>query len=251
MQIGGGQNRLKVSHFTNSHTLPKIAISLALLLGGANIAFAEESGGFVGIGVGYGDAKMIQEATNGDTNTTEKYKITANGASYGFVAGYKQFFNEYLGLRYYANVDLTHATFKITDIDGVTEKFSPILVNYGVNVDFLGNFVVTEIADFGGFIGLGIGGNSWVGKDMKDMKDSYNSEGTNIKIKDTSFDVALNVGLRTNIAKYHGIEIAVRVPFLNTQLYKISGVDENGVSGYDKQELGQNVRVLARYTFSF
>ena len=144
---------------------------------------------------------MIQENTNEyNANITDKASVSANGVSYGFVAGYKQFFNEYLGLRYYANVDLTHATFKITD-------FRPILVNYGVNVDFLGNFVVTEIADFGGFIGLGIGGNSWVGKDMQDMKNSYNSEGTNIKIKDTSFDVALNVGLRTNIAKHHGLEV--------------------------------------------
>lgn len=230
------------SNFTNSHTLPKIAISLALLLGSANVALAEESGGFVGIGVGYGDAKII--FTESEINET--YKTNANGASYGFVAGYKQFFNEYLGLRYYANVDLTHATFNNVNIFETRNKFNTILVNYGVNVDFLGNFVVTEIADFGGFIGLGIGGNTWSGKDIKDLKNELVDGGDKVEFKDTSFDVALNVGLRTNISKYHGLEVAVRVPFLNTRLLNVSYA-----GGSVKYELGQNVRVLARYTFSF
>lgn len=212
-----------------------------MLLGGANIAFAEESGGFVGIGVGYGDAKMI--FTGSETN---EYKASVNGVSYGFVAGYKQFFNEYLGLRYYANVDLTHATFNNVNIFETRNKFNTILVNYGVNVDFLGNFVVTEIADFGGFIGLGIGSNTWSGKDIEDLKNELVADGDKVDFKDTSFDVALNVGLRTNIAKYHGVEVAVRVPFLNTRLLNVSFA-----GGSVKYELGQNVRVLARYTFNF
>ena len=212
------------------------------MFGSANIALAEGSGGFVGIGVGYGDAKMVFS----ESEINETYKASANGASYGFVAGYKQFFNEYLGLRYYANVDLTHATFNSVNIIETRNKFNTILVNYGVNVDFLGNFVVTEIADFGGFVGVGIGGNTWSGKDIKDFKNTLVADGDKVEFKDTSFDVALNVGLRTNIAKYHGLEVAVRVPFLNTRLFNVSFVD-----GSVKYELGQNVRVLARYTFSF
>ena len=121
--------------------------------------------------------------------------------------------------------------------------FSPILVNYGVNVDFLGNFVVTESVDFGGFVGVGIGGNTWTGKDIEDMKNSAKASGE--KLTDTSFDVALNVGLRTNIATNHGIEVAFRVPFLKTQLFNPK--DTNGAD----VKLGQNFRVLARYTFSF
>ena len=107
-------------------------------------------------------------------------------------------------------------------------------------------FVSTEIADFGGFIGLGIGGNTWIGKDIQDLKNKLVLEGDKVELKDTSFDVALNVGLRTNIAKYHGLEVAVRVPFLNTRLLKVDFVD-----GSVKYEIGQNVIVLARYTFSF
>ncbi len=89
-QIGGGQNRLKAdSHFKNSHTHPKIAISLALLLGGANIAFAEESGGFIGIGIGGGGTKYIYELKNTATNEKEKVKINRGGINYGFIGGYK------------------------------------------------------------------------------------------------------------------------------------------------------------------
>lgn len=106
--------------------------------------------------------------------------------------------------------------------------------------------MVTEIADFGGFIGLGIGSNTWSGKDIKDFKNELVAGGDKVDFKDTSFDVALNVGLRTNIAKCHGVEVAVRVPFLNTRLLNVSFA-----GGSVKYELGQNVRVLARYTFSF
>ena len=138
-------------------------------------------------------------------------------------------------------MDLTHASIKMTDNETGQQDtlFSPILVNYGVNVDFLGNFVVTESVDFGGFVGVGIGGNTWTGKDIEDMKKADSNT------KTTSFDLSLNVGLRTNIATNHGIELAFRVPFLKTQLR--SPKDTNGAD----IKLGQNFRVLARYTFSF
>ena len=136
---------------------------MALLLGGVNVTFAEEGGGFVGIGVGYGNTKMITETTL--DGVTDKTKLVANGTSYGFVAGYKQFFNEYLGLRYYANLDIHHNLTKSETLNETTgnyenKRMDIMLINYRVNVDFLGNFVVTEIADFGGFVWFGIGANS-------------------------------------------------------------------------------------------
>lgn len=232
-----GQNRLKAdshfthSHKTNSHTLPKIAISLALLLGGANIALDEESGGFVGFGVGYGDAKMIIS----EKEINQSYKAKTNGVSYGFVAGYKQFFNDYLGLRYYVNLDLHHNMTKNKDWDD--GKMDLTLINYGVNVDFLCNFVSTEIADFGGFIGVGIGGIALMSKSIKAI-----AKENGMKFKDFGFDVWLNVGLRTNIAKYHGVELVARVPFLPVKM-----VDEFE----QKETLWQTYSILARYTFSF
>ena len=238
-----GGNSLKThSHFTNSHTLPKIAISLALLLGGANITLAEESGGFVGIGIGGGDTELKTETiTNG---IKDNYKVNLGGINYGFVGGYKQFFTPYLGLRYYANLDLHHNLKKVKSNQIITA------ITYGANVDFLGNFVVTDIADFGGFIGLGIGGNT-------------------IKIKDfdTDFEFALNVGLRTNIATNHGVELVARVPLpikLSSNSSSTGGTicfgsinsnpticNEQTTNSSYKQTFKQIFSILARYTFSF
>ena len=165
--------------------------------------------------------------------------MNRSGLNYGFVGGYKQFFTPYLGLRYYVNVDLHHNMSKYKEVDPDTLKKETqeiIIANYGANVDFLGNFISSESVDFGGFVGVGIGANILTGKDIEDMKND------NGNIKTTDFDLSLNVGLRTNIATNHGIEVVARVPFL-----PITIVNERGV----KYTLGQTYSVLARYTFSF
>ena len=76
---------------------------MALLFSSANIAFAEESGGFVGVELGGGGANMELKVNylDADTNTELSQKdklLNGGGINYGFTAGYKQFFNEYLGL---------------------------------------------------------------------------------------------------------------------------------------------------------
>ena len=106
---------------------------------------------------------------------------------------------------------------------------------------FLGNFVSTESVDFGGFVGVGIGANTLTGKDIEDMKTIYENGG--VKFNTTGFDIWLNVGLRTNIATNHGLEVAVRVPFLPVTMFN----DTDGA----KYTLGQTYSILARYTFSF
>lgn len=167
--------------------------------------------------------------------TTEKYNCS--GLNYGFVGGYKQFFTPNLGPRYYVNVDLHH---NMSKTSGETKALEYIIANYGVNVDFLGNFIAEDGIDFGGFIGLGLGANTLTGKDIKDLKKTMKDSG--VKFSDTGVDVALNVGLRTNIATNHGLEVAVRVPFLPVTLVK---------EGENKYTFGQTYSVLARYTFSF
>ncbi len=164
---------------------------------------------------------------------------TSNGLSYGFVVGYKQFFNDYVGFRYYVNTDIYH---NMSKTKGDDEVYKIIVVNYGVNVDLLYDFVVTEIADFGGFVGIGLGANTLTGKWIKDLKDSHKRLWGEETLTTTGFDVWLNVGLRTNIAKYHGIEVVARVPFLPVTM---------DVTGNFEHTLGQEYSVLARYTFSF
>ena len=205
-----------------------VSMAAAAILLSTSALFAEVSGGFVGVGIGGGGTALKVKGEDFSE------KATFSGFNYGFVGGYKQFFNDYLGLRYYVNIDLHHNTTKNSNMLEGKPNFA--IVNYGVNVDFLGNFVSNETLDFGGFIGLGLGANTLTGKTIKDFKND------NDKVKTTGFDIALNVGLRTNIATNHGVEVAVRVPFL-----PVTAINEGGF----KYTLGQEYSVLARYTFSF
>ena len=215
-QIGGGQNRLKPnSHFTHSHKLPKIALSLALLLGGANIALAEESGGFVGIGIGGGG---IQSKFTYPEQTIKS--PIANGFSYGIIGGYKYFFTKNLGARFYANVDMHHP---------VGQNLI-MLPSYGANADFLASFAINELFELGGFVGVGLGGATYY---VDEIIGGFNQ---------TSFDVGLNLGIRGNIVKNHGVELAVKVPFL--PVVKIKDTDST-------RELGQVYNVLVRYVYTF
>ena len=252
MRIGGGQNRLKpYSHFTHSHKLPKIAISLALLLGGANIALAEESGVFVGAEIGYGAGKFETKVTL--PTGSDRLKYDGGGVKYGVVVGYKQFFTPYLGLRYYANVSIMHGNLENDAYAGTywKQKVDGTLVNYGANVDFLANFVANETLDFGAFLGLGIGGNTWTGRDLDDHEDYLNgiarNLNTSVSLSRTGFDLSLNVGLRANIAKNHGVELVAKVPFLATTLLDKTIPNMANV----KNTLHQPFSVTARYTFSF
>ena len=212
-----------------------------MLFGGANLAVAEESGGFVGLGIGGGGTKYEMKGI--DVNgINEGGEEKLGGINYGFVAGYKQFFMPYLGLRYYVNLDLHHNLKKFGG-----ERADITLINYGANVDFLGNFVSSESVDFGGFIGLGIGANSITGKYIKDSVKILEQYG--FKFTDTGFDVWLNVGLRTNIATNHGLELVASVPFMPTKM-----IDEKAVAGEHssyKITFKQDYNILARYTFSF
>lgn len=235
-QGGGGNSklnsvRLAWQHFlqnlTKSHKLPKIALALFLL--GANITFAEDSSAFVGIGIGGG----------GNAFGIEKIKQSRSGLSYGFVIGYKKFFNECLGLRFYANLDLHHNMSKLNSED---KALKAIFVNFGVNMDFLANFISNESLEFGAFAGTRIGATKITGKDIEESKNR--AEKVGVKFIDTALDVALNVGLRTNIATNHGIEIALQVPFLPVELM-------GETTTTYRVTFGQEYSILARYTFHF
>lgn len=154
-------------------------LAIASVLATMSAANAEKSGAFVGLEAGVNIG--TQERGNGGLGDS-KIKKYLLGGSYGFIAGYKQFFTSHIGLRYYANLNLKHSTEDITNSRDNLPEF--IWLNYGANVDFLGNFVSRENVDFGGFVGLGLGAN------------------TEIR-STTNLDVALNVGLRTTFYSKH------------------------------------------------
>lgn len=159
--------------------------------------------------------------------------------AYGFTIGYKQFFTPYFGLRYYANLNLLHANLNPKSTRPAQEanfafitkakKSSVMLLNYGANIDFMANVLASENADLGGFVGVGLGGDLWMGRGIEHQLELYKMTYTNgmqdLRLKNkTSFNVWINVGLRTNFARYHGIELVARAPLLTTKLLNDSFV---------------------------
>ena len=214
--------------------------SIAAMALTSSVVVAEESGAFVGLGLGFGGSSLKAEMSIGGVST----KDTANGSglNYGLIAGYKQFFTDSFGLRYYANIDYNSSKIKA---DG--EKASLNVINYGVNVDALYNFVSSDGMDFGAFLGLGLGANTWSGKAISDNKKELERFGKGDKVSTTGFDLALNAGLRGVFAKQHGVEIFARVPFVATTIFDFK--DDAGVNF--KYTASHNYNAGVRYTFSF
>lgn len=87
---------------------------------------AEESGVFVGVGVGYGGSQI---KVDGD-------KTNLKGISYEIIAGYKQFFTQDFGLRYYANFAYADASKKASgDVGKTTGSHT-----YNVGVRYIFSF---------------------------------------------------------------------------------------------------------------
>ena len=232
----------------------------------SNFAIAESSGAFVGIEVGevsYGRLNYEdQQQTLLLNGTTQKYNRKHKGSwlGYGITAGYKYFFTQGLGIRAYANFNHIYGSIITQYLSGDSqekrlqeEQKVVNLFNYGVNIDFLGNFLSAKNMDIGGFLGFGIGANSLYGRDIKSLQngDKANAQklkGSNVELKTptATFDVSLNVGLRANLAKHHGIEAVARVSFIPA---KISELKTQTTSYIKLIESTWNLNV--RYTYSF
>lgn len=235
---------------------------------GENIYF-ENDGGFVGVDLGYSMTAWQSDYGRYEKDATPQYTQKSKnifGVSYGLVIGYKQFFNEYIGARYYARFGANHGALK-------QDGFSQIdLIDYSANVDFLANVYANETLSFGLFVGLGIGGNTLVGKYVSDTKRNLrdivandanlSSRGINIKTHTTHFDFAINAGLRLNVVANHGVELAARVPLLPKSVYnyafatigKVSDTDATLETKYSislYNEVKPNHSVMIRYVFSF
>lgn len=259
--------------------------SLIAILGFGGVANAEQSGGFLGLEVGYGMINVplnySYQGFNGNVLNPDFGLVTSEllvdlnggGVDFGFVGGYKQFFNRYFGLRYYANVNVIMAKVKPkvtkddsgTGLYNGTESRSAMIINYSANIDMLINFIVRErnrIADFGMFLGIGLGGNNYSGKAINEIDDYMHNvmgrfidEAKGWKAKRNFFDFSLNVGLRTNIAVNHGLELALRMPLVKNTL-----IDETGYFNYGAVEVPYTLKIntktpsyniTLRYVYSF
>lgn len=228
--------------------ISKLYLALALTLG-LSTAFAEDSGSFMGFGVGYGGIEFKAKAS-GALNGTATYN--GGGVTLGIIGGYKQFFTRYVGLRYYANVDSVISDLKPDTMAKYifgTSREQATLINFGINVDFLANFVSNGSVDFGAFVGLGLGGNWWFGSGVEKLDDVVIGATTS-KI---GFDLALNAGLRINIATNHGIEVAARIPFIKTTMLDedVTFLIVSNSTGNIKMKAHNVYRIIARYTYSY
>ena len=204
----------------------RLSLAVAGLLVAGNAA-AESGGAFVGFQLGYGrvSAEIAYEATDrsyGASNFTGA--LSGSSFRYGFLVGYKQFFAQGFGLRYYGVFDYgTVSKRKIRfDTDEVMARQTYrverdiIVWNLNANVDVLVNFISRKDLEFGAFGGLSLG---YTGNRVDDSVDvdrwdisgrwqtlTYRTE----TASGGSFDCAANFGFRTNIAKHHSIELYSR-----------------------------------------
>ena len=218
-------------------TMKKLFVSSAVALAlSCGALVAEESGAFVGVGLGVSGTKIKDNFILQGTTPipTADYTYNASGFGYELLFGYKQFFTPEFGLRYYANFAGANTS---ATIEGTDETAKLNVMNYGVNVDALYNFINDDSLSFGAFLGLGLGMNSWSGNAIDGFSDVFDE-----KAKKSGFSLALNLGVRTEIAKHHGVELAAKVPFLATTLF-----DKEGA----KVTAQQTYNVGARYIFSF
>lgn len=107
---------------------------------------------------------------------------------FGVLAGYKQFFTDKFGVRYYGLFN--YAKYNIGPA-----------YNINTNVDVLYNFANVDSIEFGAFGGLSLG---YI---------SYDYEIIDIK----GFDLGINLGLKAQIAENHGIEFYSRFGLLEVK----------------------------------
>lgn len=203
------------------------------------------SGIFFGIEAGYIESRGSLLLT-GIMRIDEK----KGGVNYGVMAGYTHFFNNYFGGRIYGNLNALHIKFSNDGIESVDTLLSALY--WGMNVDLIANFVALRNFDMGVYVGVFVGANTFLDTGYADYFIRVAEMG-GFEVNRTSFDIALNVGLRTVIAKNIGLEVALRVPFLksyavNEDAYRRADGAYMGVYKiYFKQNYNVNLRLLYKF----
>ena len=236
-------------------SINKFAVSFALAgILGASSALAETDGAFVGVQFGFGGAKTTNEfCIFGVCKTDSK---SANALRYGFLAGYKRFFTENFGLRYYGVVDYG-ADSKIDNavtFNDVPIKFSPKIsvLNLSANVDALYNFISNDSLEFGAFGGLSLAYASYEAKNALNLTPMIAGH-DKPAFKDfqlSRFDVGVNVGVRAQIAQKHGVELYGRFAFMENKKEETL-FEAEGAKITQTFKAAQPYQVGLRYTFSF
>lgn len=239
----------------------------------------EKSGVFVGLSIGVaslsynGAVSYLATPTGGVQNTyTSSASLDRATGIYGILVGYKHAITGGFGLRYYADFNYSYA--HQNKIWGM---------NYNLNVDGLLNIVEKNNNFFGFFAGVGLGAQSygWSNKLLENMLEKAGNdagkggvttaptqlpknEKGKFSNKDkfsnpkTSFNVAINFGVRANLAKHHDVELGVRFRPVRATLdeQKMLSTPAGNGNGNTTQVgtkavVGSNYDIFFRYNFVF
>ena len=211
-------------------TITKGAIALGLSAILASSAIAEDDGAFVGLEVGLTSVKAEAKATSPGSVTNTAKDILPSLAIKG---GYKWFFGDSkrFGTRAYGMIgagtgSLTQLSTtlpagggNVSFISGTQHTYYTTYLDYMVGADALLNFANSDSFTFGLFAGVGLGGTTWIANG----EDFEPKGGTGKGRSYANFQVALNVGLRANIAKSHGIEVGGRFYLPDAEIFNAVG----------------------------
>ena len=226
--------------------------SIVALCIGFIIALADESGFFVGGGIGVHSASgkvktkitYIYDRTisNSDTQTQSE-----SDTSLSLILGYKNMMDTRFGVRFYLNYDHNMLDLKQTSGKSVTKPYKII----GLNGDYLYNF--NDI--LGAFVGANLGLISW-DKQMWSFEPSKDSERW-----DEYF--AVQFGLRAFKGR-HSLEFGVKIPLTTMsvahtnpnipefrQMFEQQGLNPADFNTEFEVKLKQQYNAFLRYIFSF
>lgn len=190
--------------------LTSAVVASALMM---SASFAEESGAFAGLNVGYGAAKPTGLNTGGNYT----------GFRYGLIAGYKEILSSNIGMRYYATLDFG------TDYSKGDGNPDISTINFYLNGDALFNFAQDNSMEYGAFLGLALG---YINHTISDNIGESKPDG---------FDLGINLGLRAQSYSNHSLELYSRFGLLN---------QEATAAGLT-HKVTQPYQVGVRYIYSF
>lgn len=162
----------------------------------------------VGFGAGYSTLAIehlnaVRYANTWNNNAaTIKQQSNSNykswALSWEFLLGYKHFLNDWVGLRYYANIGIQHHK------HSAQSKSQPIeLIDYTLNADLLINFYENQLFSIGMAGGIGMGGVSIEDGFIKAYMPIYRTTTGDVvgvaNVQKHTLNANANVGIRLTI----------------------------------------------------
>ena len=193
---------------------------LALSLGLCSSSYAFEGRSFIGVGGTFAFAGQVRNEERGVSIEKE----STMGFGVEGVGGYKMLFNNFFGLRFYADVNyywLSHRFGK----EG--------LFDVNANADVLINFIPSDFFSLGVYAGVQAGIHIWNGDASNRAKQAYDSVTSivanyEVEYSNLFFGLGLNAGLTMGFGSNHAIDIFAKIPFLTDTLYNYKSTVNQG-----------------------